>query len=418
MVQANLSETLFKPSFKHQETSTLIRRTHHIDTDTMSDTQSTLEGRNNHSWYRTINRLMWIWRGVHPWEIEEVLSRISASQAVRSNELLLDTVVGYRSGNWIYEWTAQGMHWQQRAVERASGKDAGKCWLNAANLYSIAAYPYLKGDDLAEQAQTLANRAYEEAANHLSYELKTLNFPVAGGGTLTTFLHLPARGKAPFPTILLCGSLDMLQNDYHRLFQDYLAPAGMAMLTVDMPSVGFSSRWKLSQDSSFLHQQVLSALPDVPWIDHTRVGAFGFRFGANVAVRLAYLEANRLRGVACLGPVVHHLLSDTERQSQVPDMFMDVLASRLGMPFSADMALKTELGRYSLKTQGLLGHRCSTPMLAGYWKGDLICPKEEASLIVNSSQQGKLMSLDFSPVYQNFHLALQQISHWLQNKLD
>ena len=73
------------------------------------------------------------------------------------------------------------------------------------------------------------------------------------------------------------------------------------MLTIDMPSVGFSSKWKLTQDSSLLHQHVLKALPNVPWVDHTRVAAFGFRFGANVAVRLAYrFESPRLKVVACL----------------------------------------------------------------------------------------------------------------------
>lgn len=71
-------------------------------------------------------------------------------------------------------------------------------------------------------------------------------------------------------------------------------------------------------DSSLLHQHVLKALPNVPWVDHTRVAAFGFRFGANVAVRLAYLESSRLKAVACLGPVVHALLSDPQRQASVP----------------------------------------------------------------------------------------------------
>ncbi|MBA0217840.1 esterase FrsA [Pectobacterium brasiliense] len=415
MAQANLSETLFKPSFKHPETSTLVRRTR--NSQDVQGLHSTLEGEKTGSWYRMINRLMWIWRGVDPWEIEDVLSRIAASKADRSNEQLLDTVIGYRGGNWIYEWAKQGADWQQRALESSDESQTGQRWLNAANLYSIAAYPHIKGDELAEQAQTLANRAYEEAAKYLPYELKELTFPITGGGTLTGFLHMPAQAKAPFPTVLMCGSLEMLQSDYHRLFQDYFAPAGMAMLTIDVPSVGFSSRWKLTQDSSFLHQQVLRALPDVPWVDHTRVAAFGFRFGANIAVRLAYLESQRLRGVACLGPVVHHLLSDPTRQQQVPDMFMDVLASRLGMPFSTDTSLKTELGRYSLKTQGLLGRRCPTPMLAGYWDNDPLCPKEEASLIVNSSAQGKLLPVNFSPVYQNFHRALQQISGWLQDKV-
>lgn len=74
------------------------------------------------------------------------------------------------------------------------------------------------------------------------------------------------------------------------------------MLTLDMPSIGFSSKWKLTQDSSLLHQHALKALENIPWVDHTRVAAFGFRFGANVAVRLAYLESSRLKAVACLGP--------------------------------------------------------------------------------------------------------------------
>ena len=147
----------------------------------------------------------------------------------------------------------------------------------------------------------------------------------------------------------MCGGLDAMQTDYYSLYERYFAPRGIAMLTIDMPSVGFSSKWKLTQDSSLLHQHVLKALPNVPWVDHTRVAAFGFRFGANVAVRLAYLESPRLKAVACLGPVVHTLLSDFKCQQQVPEMYLDVLASRLGMHDASDEALRVELNRYSLK---------------------------------------------------------------------
>ncbi len=87
----------------------------------------------------------------------------------------------------------------------------------------------------------------------------------------------------------------------------------------------------------------------------TRVAAFGFRFGANVAVRLAYLESPRLKVVACLGPVVHTLLSDFKCQQQVPEMYLDVLASRLGMHDASDEALRVELNRYSLKVQRIAG---------------------------------------------------------------
>lgn len=414
MAQANLSEILFKPSFKHRETSTLIHRAHHARAASL---HTPLEGDTANNWYRMLNQLLWTWRGVDAREIVEVLSRIAASDAERSDAQLLDTVVGYRNGNWIYEWVHQGMQWQQRAVEQPDPLLGGKYWLNAANFYSIAGYPHLKGDQLAEQAEVLSNRAYEEAALLLPYQLKELSFDIEGGSPISGFLHMPDNGKAPFPTVLMCGSLDTLQTDYHRLFSDYLAPRGIAMLTIDMPSIGASSKWKLTQDSSFLHQQVLRQLPAVAWIDHQRVSAFGFRFGANVAVRLAYLEPHRLRGVACLGPVVHSILYEARNQQRVPDMYMDVLASRMGMAAASDQALKMELNRYSLKMQGLLGRRCPTPMLSGYWEQDALSPKEESQLIASSSLDGKLLAIPRSPVYRSFHQALLQISGWLSDKM-
>ncbi|QCR36976.1 esterase FrsA [Nissabacter sp. SGAir0207] len=414
MTQANLSEILFKPRFKHPETSTLVKRAHH---PTAQPLQSALDGQAGPRWYRMINRLMWIWRGIDALEMRQVLARIAASDAERTDERLLDTVVGYRNGNWIYEWSHQAMLWQQRALESQDPAERGKLWLMAANYYNIAAYPHLKGDELAEQAEVLANRAYQEAAHHLPYQLKELEFAIPGGAPITGFLHQPAQGQAPFPTVLICGGLDMLQSDHYRLFSDYLAPRGIAMLTIDMPSIGFSSRWKLTQDTSFLHQQVLAQLDKVPWVDHTRVSLFGFRFGANVAVRLGYLESRRLRAVACLGPLVHELMSNRACQEAAPDMYMDVLASRMGMSNASDAALRIEMGRYSLKTQGLLGRHCPTPMLSGYWAHETFSPKEESRLIASSSRSGKLLEIGRKPVYRSFDRALNEVCDWLQGKM-
>ncbi|MBL0402343.1 alpha/beta hydrolase, partial [Staphylococcus sp. S36] len=33
--------------------------------------------------------------------------------------------------------------------------------------------------------------------------------------------------------------LDAMQTDYYSLYERYFAPRGIAMLTIDMPSVGF-----------------------------------------------------------------------------------------------------------------------------------------------------------------------------------
>lgn len=412
MTQANLSETLFKPRFKHPETSTLVRRFNQGESPLV---QSTLDGKNVPHWYRMVNRLMWISRGVDAREILDVQSRIVMSTAERTDPELYDTVMGYRGGNWIFEWSKQAMLWQQKASQAQDAALCGRYWLHASNLYSIAAYPHLKGDALAEQAQVLASRAYEEAAQRLPGQMRETEFAIPGGSPVTGFLHMP-DGEGPFPTILMCGGLDSLQFDYYSLFERYFAPLGIAMLTLDMPSIGFSSKWKLTQDSSLLHQQVLKTLPNIPWIDHTRVALFGFRFGANVAVRLAYLESPRLKAVACLGPVVHALLNDPLRQGRVPEMYLDVLASRLGMHDASDEALRVELNRYSLKTQGLLGRRCPTPMLSGYWQNDPFSPEEESRLIVSSSADGKLLPIPFSPVYHNFDKALKEITAWINHR--
>jgi len=414
MSQANLSETLFKPRFKHPETSTLVHRAQRAATPAI---HSALDGDTTPHWYRMINRLLWIWRGVDPRDILEVQARIISTDAERTQPSLYDTVIGYRGGNWIYEWSKQAMLWQQRANDKGEDGKAGQCWLQAANLYSIAGYPYLKGDALSEQAQVLANRAYQEAAARLSGTLRELTFPIEGGGSVSGFLHMPEGGNGPFPTLLMCGGLDSLQSDYYNLFAQYLAPQGIAMLTLDMPSVGFSSKWKLTQDSSLLHQQVLRALADIPWVDHTRVAAFGFRFGANVAVRLAYLEPQRLKAVACLGPIVHTLLTEPQRQAKVPDMLIDVFASRLGLSNVSDTTLSIELNRYSLKVQGLLGRRCPTPMLSGYWKNDFFSPEEESKLITSSSVDGKLLSIPGTPVYKSFDKSLLDIVGWLNQRL-
>lgn len=232
------------------------------------------------------------------------------------------------------------------------------------------------------------------------------------------FLHLPDTSQGPCPTILVCGTLDSLQLDYYRLFNNYLAPQGFAMLTLDMPSIGYSIKYKLSQDTSALHQQVLNQLANIPWIDHTRIGVIGLRFGANIALRLAYLEPKRLKGVAVLGPIVHSLLTEQKYQDQIPVMNIDLFASRLGFYQVDEAVLRSELSCYSLKKQGLLGRRCSVPFMAVNWQNDIFSPKEDALLVVRSSIDGKLLTLPTKPLYQNFHQSLSTVVSWLKSKIE
>ena len=75
----------------------------------------------------------------------------------------------------------------------------------------------------------------------------------------------------------MCGGLDAMQTDYYSLYERYFALRGIAMLTIDMRRWAFL-QMEAHQDSSLLHQHVLKALPNVPWVDHTRVAVLWFPF--------------------------------------------------------------------------------------------------------------------------------------------
>ncbi|WP_340611209.1 esterase FrsA [Xenorhabdus bharatensis] len=415
MTKQNLSESLFKPQVKQQETSTLVK---YVLPSSANADNKRLGGEHQESWYRMINWLVWIWRGINPLEIQEILSRIAVTDAERSYDHLLDTVIGYRKGNWVYEWSQQAMLWQQKAQHVEQAAEASQCWLKASMLYNIAAYPHLHGDELADQAVVLANKAYENAAHFSDYQLKKLKFQLEDGKTVTGLLHIPPGVQEPCPTILVCSGIDSLQSDCWRLFRDHFSPQGFAMLTVDMPSVGYSARFTLTQDTCALHQQVLQQLDTVPWIDHTRIGIFGFRFGANIAVRLAYLEPHLIKGVAVVSPVVHELLHNEKLQQKIPSMYIDILASRLGISHVDEAVLRSELNFYSLKNQGLLGRRCSVPMFSVYWKDDIFSPVEDSKLIARSSMDGSLLAIPAIPAYSGFSKALHESSVWLKDKVD
>ncbi len=87
-----------------------------------------------------------------PIEIEEVLSRIAILRcATQYDDKFIDTVVGYRRGNWSFEWSLiKQMIWRQKRYERPQREAAADCWLRAANLrHSVRLYPFSKYSDFS-----------------------------------------------------------------------------------------------------------------------------------------------------------------------------------------------------------------------------------------------------------------------------
>ena len=423
MNEKNLSEKLFKPKFDYPETSTLVTQIK----SGQQLTNSFLDSEGNSCWYRAINRLSWQWRGLPFIETEEVLSRISISKKRRSNPNWLDTVVGYQSGNWIYEFWAQATKWQKQAdsdeqitvAESDFEAYHSKChqsWLMASGFMTLAGYPYFRNDDLANQAVLLAYRYYRHAMDHSPFIVKDLDFNL-NDKVIKAILHTPLKKSDPiraFPVVLLCSGLNDLQIDFYRFFIEHLAPLGIGLLTVDNPSMGNSKHFNLSQNTSIIHQAILEQIRTVPLIDYQNVILLGYRFGANIATRLAYLMPSKIKGLINIAPIIHQIFIDPQMQAKLPMIYRDMLADRIGLKNFSEQQLQAELKFFSLKEQRLLIKPCNVPVLNIFYEGDLLNNIEETKLIT-STKSTKLFKIQLLTLKQDLQQRSQNLANWLKD---
>ncbi len=406
----NLSETLFVKRKQAKETSAL---TQYMPSN-MAFLQQKKE-QEGYSWYRNVRRLQWVWQGVNPIEQEEVLSRIASSTHSRTDDDWLDTVMGYHNGNWTFEWTRLGMQ-HQKTASVLQGDEAAEELFKASLCFSIAGYPHLKNDSLALQAQVLATKAYSDAAKQTSFTIKQLDFTYKNK-KFSGYLHLASTDK-PQPVVLVSAGLDSLQTDMWRLFRDYLVKHNIAMLTIDMPSIGQSSHWPLTENTSCLHQAVIEQLADVPWVDHFCIGLIGFRFGGNAMVRLSFLEQERVKACVSIGAPIHDVLSSPAKLKKMPKMYLDILASRLGKEAVDIDSLAGQLQAWSLKTQGFLSsRRTKVPILALGMEGDPVSPHSDNQLVALFSQGGKAKQIKSKTISQGYEQSLDLAIKWLEEEL-
>ena len=409
-VSKNLSETLFVKHKQAKETSAL--------TQYMPTSQKILDEREEHgerAWYRHLRRLQWAWQGVSPIEMEAVLAKIASSKHSRTEDKWLDTVMGYHSGNWAFEWIKLGMEHQRRSNEM-KGEEAADELFTASLCFSIAGYPHLKNDNLATQAQVLANKAYTEGSEKTQYVIKQIEIPYQKRKIIAN-LHLPRTDKQ-LPVVMVSAGLDSLQTDMWRLFRNHLAPKDIAMLTIDMPSVGHSSHWPLTENSSCLHQAVLNELFSLPWVDHHKVGLIGFRFGGNAMIRLSFVEQEKIKACVALGAPVHDVFTSPKKLQKMPKMYLDLLASRLGKNAVDINSMAGQMMAWSLKVQGFLTSRkTKVPILALSLEGDPVSPHSDNQLVALFSQYGQAKKISSKTITKGYEQSLDLAIKWLEEEL-
>ncbi|MCW0504287.1 fermentation/respiration switch protein [Aeromonas piscicola] len=413
----NLTEKLFTRVKKVLETSEISNSSPVEEQDANLD-ETFIDGSMSSRWYRLLRRPTWAWQGADPVEVEQTLACIAMGKGERTHERYLDTIKGYVSGNWVYEWSQlAGRYFNQgRAlVEQGDSAAALKDLLRAVRYYSIASYPHLKNDELADQAQLLGNMAYREAGRLFKVPLKEIQVPFRGK-SIQGYLHLPTTDK-PVPLVIVSGGIDSLQVDFLNLYLKCLEPNGIGMLSLDMPGIGYAEHWPLVQDTSRLHQAVLNHLSEVAWVDHQRIAMVGFRLAGNVAARLAFIEPFKLRTVVCIGAGVNQVFTNQEMFARCPRMMRDGLANRLGADAAQWESLRTKCQVFSLKTQGLLGTRTSVPILSIGHKKDFICPEQDVRALASASRNGKAVVFDKQPLLEVYDDALKEMVEWLKKHL-
>jgi len=415
----NLSEVLFAEKFTAQETSTLIANSHSKRNQKLLN--ETMDGEEQTGWYRLMKYMQWVWQGIDILDCYEILSKISMSTNHRSDENLLDTVIGFRSGNWGYEWSKKAMAFQKQGNELAkygSKAQAKQAYYLASQYYSIASYPHLKGDEEAIQTQNLAFANYRFAfGQDENALLKEINIPYQGK-QICCYLHLP-HDDCIHPVVLVSAGVDTLQCDLLPLFEKHLKPAGIAMLTVDMPGIGFSSALKLEQNTSQLHQAILQHMKNIPWVDHDRMSVMGLRMGGNVANRLAFLEPKLVKTAVSVGAAVASVFDSFENFSKLPPMTLDCLASRMQMNNSDADNLYRYCVPFSLLKQGLLGkRRIKTPLLSIGHAKDIMCNEEDLKLIARSAYKSESKIIDKPPIFDSYLRSLEYSAQWLTKHLE
>lgn len=406
----NLSETLFKKHKQAKETSSLIQYMP-SSVEFLNDKKE----KEHYSWYRNIRRYQWIWQGIDPIEQEEVLAKIASSEHSRTEDDWLDTVIGFRPGNWAYEWTQLGMR-HQKIATTLQDDAASDEFFYASLCYSIAGYPHLKGDNLAVQAQVLANSAHDEAMKTSRYVTRNFEVPYQGK-KIQANLHLPNTDK-PQPVVMVSAGLDSLKTDLWRVFRDYLAPMGVGMLTIDMPSIGSNSHWQLTEDSCKLHRAVLNELPHLPWVDHHKVGLLGYRFGGNAMLRLSFLEPDKIKACVVMGAPLHDVFSSPTKVKNMSKMYLDILASRLGKSAVDVHSLAGQMMAWSLKVQGFLSSkRTKVPVLALSLEGDPVSPYSDNKLASLFSHYGKAKQISSKSISVGYEQSLDLAIKWLEEEL-
>lgn len=348
-------------------------------------------------WFREVRLEDWEYHGGDPEVMRTVLHQIQTATGERENAEWSDTVIEPGPGNWITEWTAAAEEALSAAAAAEADNDTreARSRYRAAAVYStVAAYPQHRESAREAEAFRMAKDAYEKAARLSGWGFERLQIPLEGG-SFEAFLHLP-QGEGPFPVVITSGGIDFAKTENARFFEDHLAPAGTAMVTIDNAGFGDSQPWPADRpDMDRLYSAVVDVLLADDRIDPERIGVLGQSYGGNTVGRLAFTDERVKAVVSVCGPVHETLNSGTAFIEGLTPQARAALAARFDVPAKDAERIAQLTADASLVNQGFVGKvTTDTPILALGNTGDPFAPESDLRRLAASSTDGEVQVLE------------------------
>lgn len=157
----------------------------------------------------------------------------------------------------------------------------------------------------------LAVHANERALRYLDPPVESVQIPHThgtngDGPTIPAVVrHNTTAGDEPRPVLLLLTGLDEFRTDFNPQTL-WATQQGWHTVVVEIPGTGDSPANRSDPAAgNRLWASVLDWMDEQPEFDSDRVVAWGISTGSYYGIQLAHYQADRIRGVAALGPVSH-----------------------------------------------------------------------------------------------------------------
>jgi pimeloyl-ACP methyl ester carboxylesterase len=256
-------------------------------------------------------------------DIARRAGRINPFERVDRQEVegLLERLTSLDADLWGREWGKLGARHEASAAEheKLGKKEAGQSYYQAYEYYRIGRYPVPSSPEKMN-CYTGALRAFLKAASYLDPLLERVEIPFEGK-KVVGYLQIP-RGVARPPVVMHWGGVDGWKED-RRSNSELLHKEGLATFTIDMPGAGENPCLGQEPRAERTFSAAIDYLETRKDVEGKRIAVMGGSFGGYWATKVAYVEAQRLRGAVNWGAGCHRTFQEewlrpalTERASQ------------------------------------------------------------------------------------------------------